>query len=437
MFGIFSFITEFIGIDIETLITLLIIILLLYIFLRRKGQDNFQDVNMFFPANPDIGIQPLILKNTEELPIITIRTSPLGKAGYFTANSIRKLVYPVDPITTYTSQELLLNELRTDELAIAREQEILTVVTRDKQPLVILAPVFYEYMLCITDKYSELNNISDLTKLKKDGRHNIIGVLSDSMALFKIICKNRNLRLDLKDSSFVISEYKLESDLFIDFGLKKIDAIFLVTHPKDTILQTYCNDNEVRFIELEPGSTREIRPEIPYNPDDENILGEFKTAMKRDVPWIFPVGISVDKIPNASLSSIMGASRASGNISIQRHVYNTYKVRSLLCYKYIRGQSLILAPGSKQLQGLTHRLIHQYQTIGSVFNKWNPVRGNDDTADSSDIESFAFNELASIPKQLMFADEIKTELENVGLIKIDSVISCDLSAATIPITKTL
>ena len=140
MFGIFSGITEFIGIDIETLVIILIIITLLYIFLKkRKGSDTFKDVNMFFPANPDIGIQPLILKNTEELPIITIRTSPLGKAGYFTANCIRKLVYPVDPITTYTSQTQLLNELQPDELAIAREQEILDVVMRDKQPLVILA----------------------------------------------------------------------------------------------------------------------------------------------------------------------------------------------------------------------------------------------------------------------------------------------------------
>lgn len=428
MFSIFSGITEFIGIDIETLIIILIIIQVLYIFLRRRNiKDLFQDVNMLFPANPDIGIQPLILTNTEELPIITIRTSPLGKVGYFTANCIRKLVYPVDPITTYTSQIQLLNELQPDELAIAREQEILEKVMQDKQPLFILSPLFYEYMLCMTNKYSELNNISDLTKLNKDGRHNIIGVLSDSMALFKIICKNRNLRLDLKDSSFVISEYKLESDLFIDFGLKKIDAVFLVTHPKDTILQTYCNDNEVRFIELEPSPTRVIRPEVPYNPDDEDILVEFKTAMKRDVPWIFSVGMNVDKIPNASLSNIMGASRATGNISIQRHVYNTFKVRSLLCYKYVYGKSLILAPGSKQLQELAHRLIHQYQTIGSVFNKWNPVRGNDSTADSSDIESFAFDELASIPKQLIFAQEITTELARVGLIKIDTEVTCALN----------
>ena len=346
MGGIFSSITDFVGIDMETMITVFVIMMILYIFLKKKTYDKFQDI--YASANPEIGIQPLILKNTEELPIIPIRTSPLGKAGYFTANCIRKLIYPVDPLITYTDQAQLLTDLKADELAIAREQEVLRAVTRDNMPLHILAPLFYEYILCMTDKYSELNNISDLTRLKRNGRHNIIGVLSDSLDLFKTICKNRNLRLDLKDSSFIITEYKLESDLFVDFGLKKLDAVFLVTHPKDTILQTYCNDNIVRFLELEPASVRETKPEIPFNPEDENALAEFKTAMKRDVPWIFPVGMSVDKIPNASLSSVMGASRATGNISIQRHIYNTYKVRSLLCYKQLP-TSLILSNGSNPI----------------------------------------------------------------------------------------
>jgi hypothetical protein len=423
MFGIFTSITDFIGIDIETLLTLLIIIVLLYIFLRKKKYDSFQDI--YASANPEIGVQPLILKNTEELPIIPIRTSPLGKAGYFTANCIRKLVYPVDPVITYTDQSKLLTDLKADELAIVREQEVLSSVTRENMSLVILAPLFYEYILCMTDKYGELNNIIELTKLKKNGRHNVIGVLGDSLELFKTICKNRNLRLDLKDSSFAITHYKLESELFVDFGLKKLDAVFLVTHPKDTILQTYCNDNIVRFLELEPASIRETKPELPFNPEDENTLVEFKTAMKRDVPWIFPVGMSVDKIPNAELSSVTGASRATGNISIQRHVYNTYKVRSLLCYKQLPS-ALILSPGSKQLQGLAQRLIKQYQTIRTVFNKWNPVRGNDATADSTDVESFEFDELASIPKLLQLADEIKQELNHIGLVKFDSETTCAL-----------
>jgi hypothetical protein len=426
MGGIFSSITDFVGIDIETVITVFIIVIIIYIFLRKKTYDSFQDI--YASANPDIGVQPLILKNTEELPIIPIRTSPLGKAGYFTANCIRKLVYPVDPLITYTDQNKLLADLKADELAIVREQEVLSSVTRDNMPLHILAPLFYEYILCMTDKYSELNNISELTKLKKDGRNNIIGVLSDSLALFKTICKNRNLHMNLKDSSFIITEYKLESELFIDFGLKKLDAVFLVTHPKDTILQTYCNDNTVRFLELEPSSARETKPEIPFNPEDENDLDEFKTAMKRDVPWLFSIGISIDKIPNASLSSVMGASRATGNISIQRHVYNTYKVRSLLCYKQLQS-SLILAPGSKQLQGLATRLIRQYQTIQSLFNKWNPVRGNDTTADSTDIESFSFDELASISKSLQFAEEIKQELKHVGLVKFDDETLCAVNNA--------
>lgn len=425
MFGIFSFITEFIGIDIETLLIILILIIVLYIFLKGKGYERFQ--NLYYPVNQAIGIQPLILKNTEELPIIPIRTSSLGKAGYFTANCIRKLVYPVDPIITYTDQNKLITDLKADELAIVREQEILTSVTTKNMPIVILAPLFYEYILCMTDKYSDLHNISDLTKLKRDGRNNIIGVLDDSLSLFKTICKNRNLRLDLKDSSFVISSYKLESELFVDFGLKKLDAVFLVTHPKDTILQTYCNDNVIRFLDLEPfkiGS--DLKPNKPFNPDDEDTLAEFKTAMKRDVPWIFAVSMSVDKIPNAELSSVAGASRKTGNISIQRHVYNTYKVRSLLCYKQLP-ESLILGSGSKQLQGLSSRLIHQYQTIRLLFNKWNPVRGNDTTADSTDVDSFVFDELSTIPKTLKLDDEIKQELSHVGLVKFDSEVACVLN----------
>lgn len=408
-------------IDIELIITLLVIIFLLFIFIKKK--ESFQDI--LAPANPAIGITPLILKNTEELPIIPIKTSQLGKAGYFTAKCIRKLIYPVDPIITYTTQYQLLNELNEDELAIVREQELIRYsLNTDNKSLVVLAPLFYEYLLCMTDKYSELLNINDLTRLKKDGRHNIIGVLKDSIDLFKTICKNRNIRIDLKDSSFIIEIYESESDLFIDFGQKKVDAIFLVTHPKDTILQTYCNDNMVRFLELEPSQSTNANA-MPFNPEDENYLDEFKTAMKRDVPWLFTANMSVDKIPNASLNSIKGATRETGNISIQRNIYKTYKVRSILCYKQTN-KSLILSQESIQLFGLVHRLIRQYQTIGSVFNKWNPVRGNDSTADSTDIDSFNFDELASIPNMLHISDIMKKELSVVGLIKIDNELSCPL-----------
>ena len=229
--------------DIEVIIIIIIVIGICYIFIKKK--EKFQDI--FYPSNPEVGITPLILKNTEELPIIPIRTSPLGKAGHFTARCIRKMVYPVDPIITYTDQNQLLADLNADELAIVREQELINMATTDKS-FVIIAPLFYEYVMCLTDKYSELLTISDLTKLKRNGRHNIIGVLTDSMDLFKVVCKNRDLRLDLKDSSFVMKEYKLESDMLVDFGLKNIDAVFLVTHPKDTVLQTYCNNNIVKFI---------------------------------------------------------------------------------------------------------------------------------------------------------------------------------------------
>lgn len=402
--------------DIEIIIIIMIIAGIFYIFMKKK--ETFQ--NIFFPANPDIGITPLILKNTEELPIIPIRTSPLGKAGYFTARCIRKMVYPIDPITTYTDQALLLQDLKADELAIVREQELIHASATDKS-FVILAPLFYEYIMCMTDKYSEILNISDLTKLKRNGRHNVIGVLTDSMELFKIICKNRDLRLDLKDSSFVVSEYKLESDMLVDFGLKNLDAVFLVTHPKDTVLQTYCNNNVVKFIDLEP-TAHHTKNTKPYNPEDEDQVAEFKTAMKRDVSWIFPTQLSIDKIPNAVLSSVEGASRETGNISIQRVIYNTYKVRSLLCYKQLT-ESLILTNKSIQLQGLTTRLIHQYQTMKSVFNTWNPVRG-DDTADSTDAESFNFTELATVPEQFRICPEMKVELAKVGLIKEEDVTTC-------------
>jgi hypothetical protein len=384
-----------------------------------KKKETFQ--NIFFPANPDIGVTPLILKNTEELPIIPIRTSPLGKAGYFTAKCIRKMVYPVDPIITYTDQTQLLADLKADELAIVREQELISASATDKS-FVILAPLFYEYIMCLTDKYSEILNISDLTKLKRNGRHNVIGVLTDSMSLFKVICKNRNLRLDLKDSSFVVSEYKLESDMLVDFGLKNLDAVFLITHPKDTVLQTYCNNNIVKFIDLGP-TPHHTKHSIPYNPEDEDLVAEFRTAMKRDVPWIFPTKLSIDKIPNAVLSSVEGASRETGNISIQRVIYNTYKVRSMLCYKQLP-ESLILARKSTQIKGLATRLIRQYQTMKSVFNGWNPVRGNDDTADSTDAESFNFDELSSVPEMFTICPEMKNELKSVGLLNEESSTTC-------------
>jgi len=81
-------------------------------------------------------------------------------------------------------------------------------------------------------------------------------------------------------------------------------------------------------------------------------------------------------------------------------------------------------PNSIQLKGLAKRLIHQYQTIKSVFNGWNPVRGNDDTADSTDAESFNFNELASVQEILKICPAMKRELEHIALLKEESTTTC-------------
>jgi hypothetical protein len=78
----------------------------------------------------------------------------------------------------------------------------------------------------------------------------------------------------------------------------------------------------VRLLDLEPSTNLEgdIKSSIPYNPDDENKLMEFRESIKRDVPWIFLDSLSVDKLPNASLSAIKGASSSTGNITIERVV---------------------------------------------------------------------------------------------------------------------
>lgn len=406
---------------IEPILIILLTLGIIYYYLKQ-GTESFS--NILAPANPDIGIRPLILQNDEELPIIPINTAPLGTAGYFTARCLRKLVYPLDPIQTYPTQELILDNLAPDQLAIVREHVLLDSSKDNLGKYEVLAPLYYESLICLANKYSSLTNIIDILKPKLDGTLNKMGVLRDSSKLFQVICKNRNIRLGLADTPFTLVTYDSMTELLTNLSTRTLDAIFVVTHPKDSVLQAYCNDNQVRLLDLEPSAEApDVKSPLPYNPDDENKLNEFREGIKRDVPWIFRETMSVDKLPNASLSALKGASRATGNITIERVVYNTYKVRSLLIYKP-SGGIILSASSSKHLGGLASRLVRQYQTIGRAFNSWNPIAGNDATADNTDLASFDFNQLATVPNSLKIAPVMLDELSQVGLIKRETVMTC-------------
>ena len=409
---------------IEPILVILLTLGIVYYYLKQNTNKASTELfsNILAPANPDIGIQPLILQNDEELPVIHINTSPLGSAGYFTARCLRKLVYPLDPIQTYPTQEQILANLEPDQLAIVREYVLLGSTASSTYE--VLAPLYYELLICLANKYSSLTNIIDILKPKLDGTLNKMGVLRDSSKLFQVICKNRNIRLGLADTPFTLIIYDSMTELLTNLSTRAIDAIFVVTHPKDTVLQAYCNGNQVRLLDLEPGAENpDVKSPVPYNPDDENKLNEFREGVKRDVPWIFRETMSVDKLPNASLSALKGASRETGNITIERVVYNTYKVRSLLIYKPMGGLVLSSA-SSKHLGGLASRLVRQYQTIGQAFNSWNPIAGNDATADNTDLASFDFNQLATVPNSLKIAPVMLDELSQVGLIKRETVMTC-------------
>lgn len=424
---------------IEIIIILLIIVYAGYYYLKRQS-ETFEDN---YPSNPSQGIVPLILQNTEELPIIPIKTTALGTAGYFTAKCIRKLIYPVDPIITYYTNTELLDSLGPDEIGIVREHVLLSSSNPDNYK--VLAPAYYETVLCIANKYSQLTNIIDLLIPKTNGTKNVIGVLADSMHLFSIICKNRNIQIGQADSKFTVVPYNIASDMFLNLSTRVLDAIFILTHPKDTTVQTYCNNNQVRLLDIEPRAGSEGKAQLPFNADDENQLVVFNENMKRDVPWIFKEAMSVNKIPNASLSALKGASRSTGNITIERVVYNTYKVRSLIIYFMPKNQNqrpIILNSGGRHMPGLASRLVKQYNTMAQLFNKWNPVdnmlvgsggdarttnrlaSNNGSMLDITDMDSFNFSRLATIPMELELDDSIKAELSVVGLIKTESETRC-------------
>ncbi len=428
---------------IETLVILTLVLGIIYYYfrMRESAKDGFSNIfSSSYPANPDIGIQPLILRNDEELPVIPINTTPLGTAGYFTARCLRKLVYPLDPIQTFSSQEQILATLEPDQLAIIREHVLLDSGLAPE--IRVLAPAYYETIICLANKYSPLLNIVDILLPKKDGTKNVIGVLQDSVALFEIVCKNRNIRLGQADTEFTVIKFPATTDLMVALGNRTLDACFLVTHPKDTVLQTYCNGNQTRLLDIEPDPEEGIiQSPVPYNPDDLNSLLVFRESIKRDVSWIFHETMSVDKLPNASLSALKGASRATGDVMIERVVYNTYKVRSLIIYK--AGGGLILnddLKNARHMPGLVSRLVRQYQSINRAFNSWNeliPSVGkkrvssnnkftSDETMDNVDLGSFDFNQLATVPAELKISVHVKVELESVGLIKQIETTGCSI-----------
>jgi hypothetical protein len=313
---------------ISQLLTIIIILGLIYYIATNYLKTNHSEP-FIAPAYPENGIAPLILRNNEELPIIQIHCLYPGSASHYTARMIRKLVFPVD-LTTHMTQKEIAVSLGPDELAILREQDVLA------RPMdyVVCAPLFVDVCIALASKETLLSNITDILSPKPDGTQHVCGIITDSIPMFQVICKNRNIRLGLANAPFRIIEYPNPVDAFIDLGQRKLDMIFYLAHPKDTVLQSFCATQPVRLLDIYPQEQgAATRPDIPYNPEDQGPTTQFSQNMKRDIPWLFTEHLSIDKIPNASLSVLKGASRATGDISIPRYVYNTFKVRNMLVYR--------------------------------------------------------------------------------------------------------
>ena len=414
---------------IEIIIILIITAGIIYMYMKKFGKlsEKFIDTNNNnYPVIND-GIIPLVLKNNEALPTIPILTKPLGSVGYFISKILRKFVYPVDPIIEQTTNIDILNTLKYDQLAIIREYELLKLPPEEQTKLRILTPLPFEWLICMTRNDSPLYNIVDIMKPGQNGAKYMVGVLKDSVALFNIICKNRNIKRNQQSSSFIIvDQYEQESELFTDMGLGKLDMIFIVTHPKSTALQTYCETNVVRLVDIYPSGVDDINPERVYNPDDSKPVDIFMDGIRRDIPWVFTDSLSVDKLPNTRLSVIKGGQRDTKNISIARYQYKTFKLRTLLVYKY-GGMILRETPNiSSQMAGLVNRLLREYENMSYALNNWNKIVG-DSTADNIDSDSLKYDELASLPKELILSSTMKQILSQTGLIKTDTIVSCTVS----------
>lgn len=318
---------------------------------------------------PEDGLQPIILVNNQEWPVVNWGCLASGTISHWvTMNHIRRRIYPCEP-RPYTSYSDILENLVSGKLdcGFVREYLLLKAKPELRNAINVLCPGYEEMMFMLSSKFSPIGNIRDITIAKKDGVKVAVGVLINSVFEFSVILKGNKIPSDLvlSDLPFNTKYFDTQSSLLKALAENQVDTVFFVAHPYETALIDHIRTHEVRLVDLFPASKFPISVEgkdTPvYNPEDTDLIAQFRKAVHDSIPWVFDYTMPVNKQvrlkePTAGQDLFIMIPGTS--------VYKTFKIRSLICCS-------TKLTNLRILNQMTTRLITQSYSINQAINEWN------------------------------------------------------------------
>lgn len=319
---------------------------------------------------PDDGLQPLVLVNNQEWPIVYWGCLATGTiSNWVTVNHIRRRVYPCEP-RVYTSYSDILEALAMQQVdcGFVREYLLLQAKPSIQTGVQILCPGYEEVMLMLSGQFSPISNIRDILITKQDGVKVTIGVLINSMYEFSVILKGNKIPSDLAltDLPFNVTYFDTQVNLLKALAANTVDSVFCVVHPYETAFIDHIRTHETRLVDLYPASkfplpSARTGVQPIYNPEDTDLMAQFRKTVHDNIDWVFDYTLPVNKQVRLKEPSdgkdifimIPGTS-----------IYKTFKIRSLLvCSTKLTD--------TRVLNQLTTRLVTQSFSINQAINAWN------------------------------------------------------------------
>lgn len=464
---------------------------------QPNALDELENRQAMWPVDDQTGLRPIVLRNVDSFPAISLAYS-YGAGGPAVSHLgpvldvLRGRVYPFSPLVpTKDDAEVLEYVTHSSPVAHAvirfglirenvalenhKSSKLNASDDSSREGWDVLCPMYHEIMLALGHKHGFINNMQQLRDVRPDGTTFTVAVLACDLPYFQLVCRNLNvswkpdtrrfgLRILGSGVGGVIEE--LQTALS-DMSQGDLDMIFLLTHPKNSLIQAHVFSSPTRLVDIYPPSAipDEASQDSPYDPTEPtaDLRVKFARDMKRDIPWLFREQMDRTRIPVVAYESADGQ-----NVEENRPespIYQTFRVRTLLIAN--RPWLSISSDKSKvkvrreyldARRDIANRLLQYYQTLEHALMEWNsdssdphggptrikyisgvdeirlsrytkiqnPPKGKMIAFNSSDRDSFQFEAMGAVPKELPIAEEFKSVLFGAKLIKSETVFACKL-----------
>ena len=422
----------------DNYINILILVgIIYYLYSRTTITDNIDGINNikegFFQSSSLLLTSPpkdIVMNNQISMPVLKLATAqdktyPL-ELGYF----FRHNIYPVNVIITRGSIDNL-NMLLNDEVDLAFiDEDILSSIIEEENgnlkanllnklsiqydesnhkyqsisnSIMSLAVLYYQYMLAITKKGTNIVNWIDLNN-KNIG---VLNSLSNSHNhLSRLIrftrLKNQNFNIKIK----VYDTFKEMSD---GFKSNDIDAIYITTNQKNYMLRELSDELELRFIspfENKNYTSSDIRQTQEEDNQNRHLAKlQFKNSYNKtlNLNYFYKNINSTNHIKTKATRMLLVTRNKNENGNRNNASYNS------------------------QMEILIKNFISNINNLQKHINKYQSDTGSDRQIMNDINDAFIFEEQVSASKNINIHPSAKKIYKKLNLIKEIETKSCKIN----------